>query len=151
MGLQLFKGDTVNKEHSFCLFRCFTHLKKEQDITFTDSSIERILDIKMLLPFEGKNCSRTGQGIVECFSVKGHWCLCSATCTCFTLMFCSKISANSFGGAGGHKTSQGPRHTILPNFQNKKKTSHEIEKILIRNKISPSPHGAPLDAPMDPF
>ena len=54
MGLSLFKGDTVNKEHSFCLFKCFSFLKKEQDITFTDSSVERILDIKMLLPFEGK-------------------------------------------------------------------------------------------------
>ena len=64
MGLQLFKGDTVNKEHSFCLFRCFTHLKKEQDITFTDSSIERILDIKMLLPFEGI------YWVVICISVK---------------------------------------------------------------------------------
>ena len=127
MGLQLFKGDTVNKEHSFCLFRCFTHLKKEQDITFTDSSIERILDIKMLLPFEGINCSRTGQGIVECFSVKGHWCLCSATCTCFTLMFCSKISANSFrGGGGGAQNLPGTPTYDFAKFSKKKKKKKKL-------------------------
>ena len=76
IGLHLFKGDNVTKEHPFCLFRCFAHLKNGQDITFTDSSVERILDIKTLLPFEGEfltiiiSVVATNSGIVIYITIK---------------------------------------------------------------------------------
>lgn len=55
MGKLLFFGETVSAEHGFCLYECLMNHKMGDNITFTDSSVEKQLDIKTLIPYEGKS------------------------------------------------------------------------------------------------
>ncbi len=69
MGKLLFFGESVSNEHGFCLYECLMNHKKGENITFTDSSVEKQLDIRTLIPYEGKSSLMTfhfhGNYIIE--------------------------------------------------------------------------------------
>ncbi len=54
MGEAFYHGDIVTGEPSFGLPECFAALRKGDDIAFADSGVERLLDVSLLLHYDGR-------------------------------------------------------------------------------------------------
>ena len=54
LGLAFYHWDVVVAERGWPLFECLDHLHKETSITFTDEQLPRELNMKLLIPFNGK-------------------------------------------------------------------------------------------------